>query len=300
MRIIVAILALLAMLSTPVLADRRTAEDHKAKARALEQRKAYDEAIEEYKAAYDAGGGPGPLYNIARIYEDSKGDLRQAIVYYERFLDVDRDHAAENGAIRAVLENARLRVAAEDEQHRKQEEVHRAEARKRAAASEVEQAEEYAQAGSWAASAEHHTSAFELDGDREHLRAAAAAYRRQLDLPRARAAYQRYIDVAPVGPGSETARAAIADIARELARAEQDERDRKIAAIVRRTDEPPPSRHRVSPTWLAVGGVLVGAGLVADTVPASGKNGKLDTTDFAGPVLYTVGAAVIVAGLFWR
>ena len=66
---------------------------------------------------------------------------------------------------------------------------------------------------------------------------------------------------------------------------------------------PPP--HEVKPHhtsfgkgWFVVGGALILSGLVADFAPPNAKNGQLDASDFAGPVLYGLGAGAILAGVF--
>lgn len=48
----------------------------------------YVDAIELFKAAFDANGNPNYLYNIGRVYEES-GQLEQAIIYYDRFIHAE-------------------------------------------------------------------------------------------------------------------------------------------------------------------------------------------------------------------
>jgi tetratricopeptide (TPR) repeat protein len=301
MRILVTVFTLLGLLATPSLADKKLADAHKQRARALENQSAFDDAIAEYKAAYDTGGGAGSLYNIARIYDEKKDDPRTAIEFYEKFFDADRANDADNEGIRELLADARRRVAADDERRRRAEDARVAteNERKRAAVEQhVMSAASYARAGGWAAAAEQHLKAFDLDGDPMHILAAAVAYRNQRDLPRSLETYQRYLDKAPSGPGSEEARKTIAKLTREIANAEQAKRDRAVGAVVTSRDGPRSNKPgRISPTWLVIGGALLITGVIVDRVPASARNGKLDATDFAPAALYGLGATAIIRGL---
>src|SRR5262249_50079772 len=45
----------------------------------------YDQAIASYQAAYELAPRPGVLFNIARAYH-KKGDAKQALEYYRRYL----------------------------------------------------------------------------------------------------------------------------------------------------------------------------------------------------------------------
>lgn len=55
---------------------------------ALYQAQKYEEAIPEFKAAYDLDPRPGLLFNLAQSYRKA-GHLREAIQYYDRYLTSD-------------------------------------------------------------------------------------------------------------------------------------------------------------------------------------------------------------------
>jgi hypothetical protein len=60
----------------------------------------------------------------------------------------------------------------------------------------------------------------------------------------------------------------------------------------------PKKDEGVSWRMIGVGAGLVAAGLVADLVPGSGRNERLDALDFLPVGLYGVGGILLVVGVF--
>ena len=138
--------------------------------------------------------------------------------------------------------------------------------------------------------------------------------------------YEAYLAERPSGEIADEARSFAAELRDELA-AEKEAADRraeeeKEAARARRlaparaaesargpedrridleaeSARPSPRRstaRRVA--WIAAGAALVGAGVAVDTIPDSGHNGKLETTDFIPVGLYLAGLAAVALGVF--
>ncbi len=97
--------------------DRKKALEHFEAAEAHLKAGEYDQAIEEYQAAYTLVPRPGFYYNIARAYE-LKGDREHALEYYTRYLELDpQGRASSEARTRAVAiehelaDEARARAA---------------------------------------------------------------------------------------------------------------------------------------------------------------------------------------------
>jgi tetratricopeptide (TPR) repeat protein len=134
---------------TPTPQQLDAAKTHFERAQALHAKGNYDEAIAEYRAAFDAAPLPALLFNIGQSYR-LKGDKRQAVDYYKRYLQaapggpgaveaqshiavLGREIDAEDTAARekaAAAERARAaeeRAKAVEEARRKEREAARAE-----------------------------------------------------------------------------------------------------------------------------------------------------------------------------
>jgi tetratricopeptide (TPR) repeat protein len=96
---------------TPSREARRQAEAHFRAGDDYHRRGKYDQAIDEYLAAYDLAPLPLLLYNVGQAYR-LKGDKRKALSYYERYLAADPNGAR---ATQATLHAEALRKAIDAE-----------------------------------------------------------------------------------------------------------------------------------------------------------------------------------------
>jgi hypothetical protein len=166
----------------------------------------------------------------------------------------------------------------------------------------VKQAEAYIQANAWASAGAEYTSAAETGDDPEYLLLAADAYAKAPDLPKARTALLAYLEKVPLGPKSDEIRGKVADLTRQIDKADADARERQRLAdeaIRKQADKPvKPPKKTYKRGWIVVGGALLLTGLVADLAPPNGDNGKLDASDFAPVALYGLGATAVLSGIF--
>ena len=77
-------------------------------------KKQYDEAIAEFKRAYELSKLPLILFNIAQAYR-LKGDNRQALAYYEDYLRMDPG-APSRGQVEKRIDELEKAIAEEDKQ----------------------------------------------------------------------------------------------------------------------------------------------------------------------------------------
>jgi tetratricopeptide (TPR) repeat protein len=78
-------------------------------------RKEYDLAITEFKRAYELSKLPLILFNIAQAYR-LKGDVRQALAYYEDYLRLD-PAAPSRGQVEKRIEELERAIAEEDQKN---------------------------------------------------------------------------------------------------------------------------------------------------------------------------------------
>lgn len=153
------VIAALVSLALPARADKPSpaaleqAKQHYKQADADEKVGAYDDAIREFSAAYEAAPLPAFLFNLAHCYR-LKGDNQNALVYYEKFLALApntppfSDQARQQVAhLKLLDETARAEEAkrqAEEARRQAEEASQRAEreARQRAEADAARQAAE--------------------------------------------------------------------------------------------------------------------------------------------------------------
>ncbi len=97
-------LGIILLSSRGARADERTeARAHFKKGMAAISEGHYDVGIEELKSAYEILPHPNVLYNIARAYVDS-GDLDNAVVYFQKYLEGDPKDRDEVAAMVANLQ----------------------------------------------------------------------------------------------------------------------------------------------------------------------------------------------------
>jgi len=292
-RIPISVLALCGVLlvARPASADDQVqqASAHYKQGRTHFDNGRYDQAIAEFRAAYELAPRPLLLYHLARSYQ-GKGDKVKALSHYQRFLTEDTKNAKVGADARAQV--AALQKAIEAEEKAKAE----AEAKRVATAgAEAErEARRLASAGDHDGAAAKYEAAYDLRRDADLLFAAAEERRAAGGAERAVEAYRRYLEAAPAGKS------------RQLA----EERIRALTVEKQVVDAtPPPFVPPPSPTaepgapkkrWLWIGGgvAAIGAGLAIDLIPASAKNEELDLLDFVPLVFYAAGAAGITYGVF--
>lgn len=217
----ISVAILVAALTEPAFADMKKAAVHVKQGAAYHQAGQYDDAIAEFKKAYELEPKPQTLFNIGNAYF-KKGDYTSAVEYYQKYLDVDPDgrfsaQALEFSAIakktladeEAKRKAAAAAAAAEAEKQRLAAE----EEKKRVATqSHVRNAQAFGEAGAWSRAGDEYRAAFETSGDTAHLLSAADAYRKQPALEKARDTYESYLAKAPLGAESDRVRTKLAEV----------------------------------------------------------------------------------------
>ena len=308
-------LFLIVCVPTIALANPKQAAVHARQGKAYFEAKQYDQAIAEFKKSYDLDNKAVTLFKIASAYY-AKADYQGAIDYYAKYLQADPDgplaaQALEFSTIatKAIADakakaEADAKAAADAEAKRKAEEE--AERKRVAAAGHVKQAQAYAQTGTWISAGDEYAAAATAGDDPAFLIEAADAYRKQPDHEKAKAAYQAYLEKVPLGARSDEIRGKLAEVQRAIdkdkadkaaAEAAERERQRKLNEALLR-GEPEKPRVTYKRGWIVVGGAAILTGLVADIAGPNGDNGKLDASDVAPVVLYGLGAAAVLRGVF--
>ncbi|MCH9685638.1 MAG: tetratricopeptide repeat protein [Deltaproteobacteria bacterium] len=103
--------------ATAAPADDNDPEALSAEAAQRYQAKDYDGAVELFEKAYELDPQPNYLFNIGRVYEE-KGDLENAVVYYQRFVGqsgVDLESRQTATERLKILREAVAQMKAEDE-----------------------------------------------------------------------------------------------------------------------------------------------------------------------------------------
>jgi tetratricopeptide (TPR) repeat protein len=305
------LLVVLALLwSAPVVANPNPkAAAHYKQGKAFLDSGQYDKAIVEFEAAYALDKVASHLFNIARAYH-LKNDLDKALEYYQKYLDAEpaSPRAAE---VRGLIAQATQTKKDNEDKAKAEADAKAKEAKRVAAAAHVKQAEAFVLAGAYVKAGDEHRAAFAIDDDPTHLLAAAEAYRKQ-DLYKARDAYTAYLEKVPMGELSDVVRGKVAATTREIDKLEDDARKAKVAEQLRLEKEKRDRelalanagkkvelrRPSFKRGWIVVGGAMLLTGLVADLRAPNADNGKLDASDFAGPVLYGLGALAVLGGVF--
>lgn len=189
-----------------------------------------------------------------------------------------------------------------------------------------EKAKAFQEAGRYAEAVAEYGEAHEAVPDPAFLYNIARCLHLAGEKERAIEAYEAYLAERPKGEIADEARSFAAELKKQLEadkeeaekrdeeEAEANERARRLAPeravanssgespradLTEEADRPEPRRstaRRVA--WIAGGAALIGAGVVVDTVPDSGKNGKLEATDFVPVGLYLAGLAAVALGIF--
>jgi len=214
--------------TTFAFADNKQAAVHSRQGKAYFDTKQYDQAIVEFKKAYDLDPKSVTLFKIASAYY-AKADYQGAIDYYAKYLASDPDgplaqQALEFTAIaNKALADARAKAEAEAKAKAEAEEKKRldeqAEARRVAAAARIKQAEAFARAAAWSSAGDEYRAAATAGENPELLIEAAVAYAKQPDLEKARAAYLEYLEKVPLGAKSDDIRARVAELTKAIDKA---------------------------------------------------------------------------------
>jgi len=229
-------IGVVAMLAAPAVAnDPKQSAVHAKQAKAYFDAKQYDDAIAEFRKAYELDAKPLTLFKLASVFY-AKGDYKGAIEFYQKYLAADPDGLYAKQAIEfSTIANKALADAAAQERS-DAEAAHAAAVeaehqRKLAAATaRVKQAEAYAHANAWSDAGAEYLAAADASGEIAYLLEAAKAFRSAPDLVKARAALLAYLDKAPADPTSERVRGEVAAISRDIEKADADERERKRKA----------------------------------------------------------------------
>jgi tetratricopeptide (TPR) repeat protein len=190
-----------------------------------------------------------------------------------------------------------------------------------------EKAKAFQEAGRYAEAVAEYEEAHEAVPDPAFLYNIARCLHLSGEQERAIEAYEAYLAERPKGEIADEARGFATELKKQMAaekeeaekraakEAEDSERARRLAPeravenddesespradLTEEAERPAPRRstaRRVA--WIAGGAALIGAGVVVDTVPDSGKNGKLEATDFVPVGLYLAGLAAVALGIF--
>ncbi len=210
--------------AVPDDAAKRKASAHYKQGKAFFDAGAFDKAVSEFRAAYDLAPANPLLFNIARSYHLS-GGRREAAEWYTKYLDVEADGSLADEArqYRAELAKDLARELAAEKAMLATAQT----AKKRELAdAHVKQAKAHAAAGNPGAAAAEHVAAFDIDGDSEHLFAAAEAANAVGKTASAKeiadanvaalALYRRYVETTPSGPRADAARVQVALLAKQV------------------------------------------------------------------------------------
>ena len=185
-----------------------------------------------------------------------------------------------------------------------------------------EKAKAFQEAGRYAEAVVEYEAAHEAVPDPAFLYNVARCLHLSGERERAIEMYDAYLAVRSRGEIAEEAKSFAAELRAELA-ADKEAADRRLAAekvraarlapdrvvgggapddpvAVELTDRPTPPRRSTARrvAWIAGGAVLIGGGVLVDTIPDSGHNGSLEATDFIPVGLYLAGLAAISLGIF--
>lgn len=291
---------------------------HNRQGKAYFDAKQFDQAIDEFKKSYDLDNKPLTLFKIASAYY-AKGDYAGAIEYYGKYLFADPEGPYSQQALQFTtiankeLAEAKARADAAAQAKRDAEEKQRLEAaaeqRRIAASAHVKQAEAFAAAGAWTSAGSEYRAAADAGEDPKFLIDAGEAFAKQPDEIRARDAYRAYLEKVPHGPQSDAVRGKVAELTRAIdkatadkaiAEAAEEERQRKLAESLRLGTGGELAKPHVGfkRGWIVVGGAMIVSGLAADLGAPNGDNGRLEPSDFVPVVLYGLGSAAVLRGVF--
>jgi tetratricopeptide (TPR) repeat protein len=213
-------------LAAPASADPvAEARRHFEQAEAYFLAGAYDRAIDEYQAAYDAAPHPAIFFNIGLSFEHL-GDAARAIEHYERYLKEEPSGA------KAAEARARREALA-----RKLEQTAAGAARAAEAEALRRRAAEHTEAGALDEALAALERARELSSDPEIRFALAEVHRRRGEVVLALAEFRRYLATSETGPNRAEAARRIdeLEVARAHAGPAPDRRDPASAGGGRRT-----------------------------------------------------------------
>jgi len=280
--------------------DKREALRHFEQGEAYMKVKAFDKAVEEYRAAYEAVPKPGFLFNIGMAYM-SAGEKKKALESFRRYLELEPNGRASTEA-RAYATSLERDIRAEEEAAadalRKQRE---AEEKKREARQHADAAARHRSAKEYDKAASELNAAFDADPDPEYVYDLAEVYRLSGDRSRAIVEYERYRTLAPNGSRSPQAFEKTTKLKLEIEEAARPAPRPGAGATLANTPPEVAKKKKkggIDWHWLAVGVAAVGLGVLSDLAPSNSRNGELDGTDFIPVGLYGVGGLFLLAGVF--
>ncbi|HEV7556987.1 MAG TPA: tetratricopeptide repeat protein [Kofleriaceae bacterium] len=300
-RLVLALGVVAALAGSAAANDPKQAAVHAKQAKAYFDAKQYDDAIAEFRKAYELDTKPLTLFKLASVFY-AKGDYKGAIEFYQKYLAADPDGPYAKQAIefstianKAIADVAAQERAEADAAHAAVVEAER-QRKLVAVAARIKQAEAYAHANAWSDAGAEYLAAADASGEPAHLLDAAKAFRRAPDLVKARAALLAYLDKAPASPTSEQVRGDVAAISRAIEKADADERENKRKADDSRLQliAPPhyPTRT-VSYRWQTAASDVIASGLILAAFSDGNGNDPL----FYTGALIGVGATPALHGL---
>lgn len=282
---------------------RYKALTHFRQAQAYMKAEAYEAAVKEYQAAYEAVPKAGFLFNIGLAYEKA-GEKRKAVENFRRYLELEPNgKVAEEAQARAVALEALIEkedaAAAEAEREKRE-----AERRKLVAESHAGVARTHIEAKQYDQAIAALRAAYAEDPNPDYVFQLAEVYRVAGDRQRAVIEYELYRELAPEGPHAADALRQAATLNREL----------EAAAQAPPPTPPPPAKpvpakpgpdvaeqeedEGVNWWWFSAGAALVVAGVIVDWAPDNARNNTLEGTDVLPLVLYGTGGAFMLVGVW--
>jgi tetratricopeptide (TPR) repeat protein len=108
-------LVLLLYAVTSIAPDEQAARKHFAHAERLYALGRFQDALQEYQAAYEAKALPGFLFNIGQCYRNL-GNYKQAAFSFRKYLD-EKPDAKNRSAVESLIADLEKKGAADQEKH---------------------------------------------------------------------------------------------------------------------------------------------------------------------------------------
>ncbi len=289
--------------------ERKLALRHFQQAEAYMKTGAYQKAVAEYQAAYQAVAKPGFLFNIGLAYQ-AAGDKAKAVDNFRRYLKLEPNgRASIEARARAdkLTEEIEAEARASADAERQRLEVER---RKESARGHAEAAAGHRAAGRYPEAVAELRAAFAAQPDPEYVYQLAEVLRQSGDLAQAVVEYDRYRELAPTGEHAALALRQATELKVKIEEAARPtpQKPAPQEIVVKLPEsgsgtgpvavEKKKKKKGIGWGWVAVGAAALVAGLASDLMPSSARNGELDGTDFVPLSLYGVSGVCVLIGVF--